>query len=896
MPERRRRGGLVLLFLSTMVLHALSVTQAAARVVGIVFDDSGSMTHYIQSPTFGVQLLLSTLDGRAGNDRVFTVRLSEIMRAFGTPNGLSLPPGGVTAGNVAAWLRNGRGPVGRQEAIGTEDLHQRTINDIATNWPHAVSNTPYEAIEVMLDRLTTEVQDGEEAFLVILTDGEFSDPPDVNRVRQSYARYWDRLMARKARLTVEFLLIAPSRPELVGLVDQQGVRGLLLEMFNGAADGSAGGRYDITNLGDLQEALKDIIARVWSIDRRQQAHLIKPGGSGIAFETPLSVTRLIAVGTALDPARAPRLTPVPAGVVETRHLTSMMRLPDMQPPLTGQRLVGDTTQLRMQPALSPGNHTVSFDRPVGQDVFLLFETNARVELTVTRPNGTPARRQGDSFLLARGESYRLEARLVDNRGGAGPVPVELSTMPHRPDVSVALDTQGGPRTVALQIEPGHALASGTLTSDAIGTITARAQARLEGFVSPPSNPVSLQIVDAGVGFSQSVEPAETCADCAPGEVRVTIAGDGQPRPVAEVTVTPMTPIEGRAKLDLSGLPAGFTASWPDGSPIPPGAEVPLKGGQPIRLRLGLAHPEQAAGGVPLKLRVIAQDPLSGSAEVALRLRPMVPAARLVLTGHSAGGPDTPLPLSGENLTDGGAMLDFSLTGALKAPAPAETEASGGSSLLWFAPVLVNGYTLQLEPRSRFLCLCFLGLGPRDRMVTLRWRHSGGLQEAAATGNLRLALGRAETALSCGAILLLLLLLLWLLLAVITTLRTRRFPRGSVAEIAEGRQLPRHADLRGRNFTFLRSLLPWRAFRLAPPHERTTVEGLTIEARGGGGTVLLGLTDGDFRVVRLGDSAAELRVLNPRLERLPVIWNDEIERRQYGKVLIRLLSAMPTAIS
>ena len=56
-------------FLSLLVF--ITVTHcASARVIGILFDDSGSMAPRIQLPTFGAQLLISTLDGRAGKDRL----------------------------------------------------------------------------------------------------------------------------------------------------------------------------------------------------------------------------------------------------------------------------------------------------------------------------------------------------------------------------------------------------------------------------------------------------------------------------------------------------------------------------------------------------------------------------------------------------------------------------------------------------------------------------------------------------------------------------------------------------------------------------------------------------------------------------------------------------------
>jgi hypothetical protein len=886
------RRGLTALLAGLWIATCLHA--ASARVIGIVFDDSGSMAPYINSPTFGVQLLLSTLDGRDGQDRVYTLRFSHLMAVLGSGDTLPGPRVGVQANNIAEWLRGARGPVVTREQLTTEALHQRAIDDIAAQWPHAGGGTPYEPIEVMLDQLVRDARPGEQAFLVILTDGELNNPPDLARVRRSYTAYRAALAAKQATLKVDFLLIAPSLPGRVALVEQQGVRPLMLEMFNGAADGSSGGRYDITDLGQMQDALKDIIARIWSTDRAQQARLITPTGNTVGFETPLSVTRIIAVGTALDPQQPPSVTQRPAGVVEERDIKSAMHQADTQPPLSGMLLRGKTTQLRFQPSLSPGRHEVGFDRAVGQDVFLLFQTAARVELSVVRPDGSPARREGSTYVLARGEPYRLEARLVDVSAGGGPAAVELSTLPHHADVSVALETPGAPQNLALQIEPGKALASGRLVADTTGAIEARAQVRLEGFVSPPSDPVRINVVDGATAFQTRIEPAEACPDCAPDEVRVTVAGDGRPRPAAQVILTPKVPLAGSATLDLSGVPKDVVLNWPDGRVIAPGAEVALEDGKDVRFALTVSRPESMPPRSAVRIRVVPREPLSGTGEVALTVHLNVPTAHLVYTSHSGGDASKPMVMSGANLTAGGLFLDFGLTDALKAPAPGEVEIASPSGLLWFPPVAVNGYTLHVEPRSSFLCLCLLALEPADRLITVRWRLPDGTQEATADARLQLALGPIEVAWSCGAIVLMIFLLIWLLLAILTTIRTRRFPRGSLAEVAERRQLSKHVDLRGRNLTFLRALLPWRAFRLASPHERTTVEGLVIEARGGGGTILVPLTTTDFRVIRLGESASEMRETNPRLERVPVIWNDEIELWQSGRIMVRLLRTMPSA--
>src|ERR1043166_4584912 len=65
-----------------LLAACLAPLEAAGRTIGLIFDDSGSMKDNIQLPTFGVQLLVATLDGREGHDRLFSIRLSQFNDAF----------------------------------------------------------------------------------------------------------------------------------------------------------------------------------------------------------------------------------------------------------------------------------------------------------------------------------------------------------------------------------------------------------------------------------------------------------------------------------------------------------------------------------------------------------------------------------------------------------------------------------------------------------------------------------------------------------------------------------------------------------------------------------------------------------------------------------------------
>ena len=150
-----RLAALLALWLATATVFAI---PAEARVVGIVFDDFGSMVSRIQVPTFGAQLLVSTLDGHADQDRLFTLRLSQVLAALGSHGQLTnLPPGGVTADSVRGWLAQARAP--------------------------ALTEVP----------LASQAQ--QQAVLVILTDGKFEPDPDAARAAGSFRRYAERLAA-----------------------------------------------------------------------------------------------------------------------------------------------------------------------------------------------------------------------------------------------------------------------------------------------------------------------------------------------------------------------------------------------------------------------------------------------------------------------------------------------------------------------------------------------------------------------------------------------------------------------------------------------------------------------------------------------------------------------------
>ncbi len=623
------------------------------------------------------------------------------------------------------------------------------------------------------------------------------------RVQASYDRYKDRLSAKHAILHVEFLLIAPGAPETIAAVQKQGVRAALLNTFNGTQTGSS---YEVTSLTQLTDALKNVIADTAGTDRALQGRYISASGSDLIINTPLSITRLVSVATAVVPPVAQLRTQFPHAL-DVRHLDSAMLKADTA--LPGQQLRGRTEQMRFQPALEPGRHVLSYDRPVGDNVFLLFETAATVSLQILQADGHEAPRDGDTYVLTKDAPYTLAASLNDVVNNAL-VTVSLNAVQGSADFAATVETPPTSRVIALATDVPANRATAPLSFATLGSASVRAQARLEGLVSALSNPLAIRVIDSAVTFHTDITAVETCAACAPGELQSTMGSAQTPRAVATILMTPNATTAGTATLDLSGMPNALSLVRPDGTVMHDRDEIPISNGVPLRFDLFM---NQAGGKIPERLpfmiKIVAKAPLTGEATAEGTVIPKVPEAALRYTSHSGGGPDTLFRLSGNDLLNNAKprnqlVLNFALENAIepanKMPSADEFSVQWDNWMLSGSP-MVEKYAVHLPPTSSWWCLCFL-YWDVQHAVTVRWRGPTGLQTAEASAPFAVETTTPEMYGSCGRILIVIFLLLWLLLALLSTIRARRFPRGSVSEVTEGRQLPRHLDLRHWNFTFL----------------------------------------------------------------------------------------------
>lgn len=842
------------------VLIVLIVPAAAsARVIGIVFDDSGSMAPRIHLPTFCVQLLASTLDAGSGKDRLLTIRLSQLS-------------GGVV-----------------EENIGTPEALQRTVENIRRSWARAHGGTPYAPIELMLQAIVQRLKPEEIGTLVILTDGQIDRPPPFAEMQRAFARLKQELDAKRASIDVEFMLIAvgPDRDVVRRAVNDQRVRAALLEQFNGnrqERDGRLVGEHEVTDIRDLFDNMKKIVARISGTDVARIGAYVSYSNNTVTIDTPLSVTRMVSVVKAVnaEPRNGEARGFRPS---QTFRVGSGMDAQDRA--LPNQVFRSSTEQMSFRPALEPGRHAISFDTPVADNVFLVFETNARVEMTVVDDKGVEARRdQSDAYVLARNRDYRLVEVLVDETAQGRRV-VPLSSLTGQTIFTATIDEPGGGRRILpMTIAPAENRAVAAYRPDKLGVFVARGRAQLEGFVSPLSKPVQMKVIEGTLTVQSTVLPSQPCSDCPADTIRSTIGHDAGSVDVATIEITPKGDSPGSAILDVSGVPHGLSLLDQSGNVVAGGAGVNLAPDQPMRFRLVRAArppPDVVDKTVPLTIRLRGEQTMTGEHTIQRSVSIMVPKVRLTYAGHRGGTDDGDrLIVSGTDLSGAKSSLDFKVENALD-PVTPENFKLTSSAWLFGVDWKVAGDRLTAVPAARYWCMCFLWIDRGDHDINVAYSGADGIQNATATATLDVQPTLREIIFGCLALLLLVLGLVWAIGAIFNALAARRFPGDSFMEIDEGQQVSRKVSLRGRNWTFLRALL-WPIF--GRPDERRVVEGLDLTA---GNRLLLLRVGRDSEDLNVrGEWLSERFSVNEKLERLlfNLNWQETVQKKGPPTLSIR----------
>jgi hypothetical protein len=797
-----------------LLLGSSLAAPAQARTIGLVFDNSASMQPRIHLPSFGVQLLASTLDGRAGHDRLFSIRLSETS---------------VT-----------------EHDLRTEVLIGNAIDTIRRRWTENLHpSTPYTPVDLMLQKLVRETARGEEAYLLVVTDGEFNSPlpPSPQQMRAAYEAYKRQIAGP---LQVMFLFIDRDG-KLRPIADTQQVYSTMVNVFGG--DPKEDVRF-VTREDQLKDALVHFVSKISGTDLDRNNTVMRRAGNAIDLDLPFSVTRMISMGIGRDVNPPPALQP-PAFAAERLRFNPSMARADAEFPT---RLYGEVTQLRMEPALGTGRHRVEFSGPVGEETVLLFRSEIGLTWKLMDGDNEVASGPGVRIELSQGRKHKIVVQVQDRIAGADVVPP--SRIPNAV-VTVTIIGPGGSTTV-LNPAPSDRdkgfVAEHVFSSE--GSHDVRATLRLPGFVTSRTESVSVNVVPRTLDLTMRVGRTESCPSgttCPDEAIPVKVQPASAPAaPVGhiEVTGTPPRGRTGQFRLDINNLPDGLQLMGPDAHPVRPESTYDIVAGRTVRFEIVRPvrwRPSFGAAPVNTTVKALAVQPLEGEANVAFRILPNMPDPILNYRGHDQDR-DGQLPLSlevagAERSRQG---FDFTIENALDLPTERNLTASFDSGVVGlFSKAEIrlpqpgasgaSGYAFSVHPQVSWWCQCLLGLAlsaglSSDALVTVTYNPHDGRPPVFAQAPLRMSVGSWSVAAlwsGCLWLVLLVLVIAYLLRIIYALLVAHRFPVTSRFYIFEfGHIEPLAKKVRNSFFSDLCSALMLRI-----PRHRYQLDSLIVEADG-----------------------------------------------------------------
>lgn len=876
---------------------AFAAAPADAKIVGLLFDDSGSMRGKSHLPSFGAQMLAAVIDGRPDHDRFLAIRLSDFVKPYSSDRQFRsssirtpFPLSSIGPDNVGQLVSGLRGPAVSPLVLDPPQRHQGVINDIADSWPNVLDGmpTPYAPLEILLEMMSRAVRPGEPAFLVVISDGDFTQhdtnrPPPADQLRRSYQTYRQRF---PAGLRAHFLLIDSEKGMVESTVQQQAVRSTLLDVINGDPND---GRYTVDSFDALSAALRKIVAEISSMDVTQSGSYIRKLDNRIELNTPLSVNRLVTVSIADKAMPLPTVVQTDFAASRSRDLTIAMREADSAWRQSQPR--GQIRHYTPDPALPPGTYSFLYDHPVNAQSDLLVDTNARLDIEIVDPaqGVIPPDANGVVRVLAK-RDHQIRLVLTDHLAGRSQRVGHPGVLK---DAQPRLFLKGGGRRDDLPVlpSPADAALAGTLPALAVGRYEVFGSLRLPGFSSFGARPVIIDAIDGTVSLAVRIQPAEACPfpECGPSDLPTSLRPSDDAVTLGRVVLAASAASEGTAVIALGGDSEGIEIRGADGTVhgrraefrVGPEATPPsfvlvrTHAWRERLLRRGLAPQE-------LSVTAQVQPPLDGSATAAATVRPFVQPVSVELRTEQGGTVGAePMPIDARSLLDGSRRFLLEVANSHD-PVTLDTVKTGTSRWPVAVAAEMVGDRVQLVPHLPWWCHCFLGLAAGETVVDVAFSGFQGLQAGTARLAFRTDPSAADILFGCAGLLSVLLVSAWLAGTIVAYTRARRFPQGSSLEICERGDLPRYVRLRRSNHTLFRAAL-W--FVLGIPHEVRREWSLVMRASPEGAELLFTGTWPDYYLERLGQKLEEIVPTPTRKDAIRIYWDDEL--REPGQTGVRI---------
>lgn len=618
------------------VLLTISLSQPVkARVVGVMFDDSRSLAPTFNTTLYAAKLLISLLPP---DDRAFAVRVSNPSRVE------ALPVDTVKA---------------RQESLA-----------LLEDWQAKGLKTPVGALTKLLREVARETRPGEEASLILLTDGEFDpDPPPA--VMDELQTLRDGFRGRILR--VFFVSINPANAPRSGkykgvtfreIIQRQGIARKLTELFGrpGAFDDT----IEVQSSSALYRQLTDIVGELLGADPTvRNDREMAVAGNSIRLTLPFPVDGLGIVLPDAPRGAAPNLVAVETADKakfdkgRADSLTVAMARPDNS---DWPQLASTIARYFPTNPLPAGDVRLIFDRPIGGRATPILHSRITPRWTLGVNDVQWSDNDGmlGAMVAAAGQKAVLRVVLADDaRQGA---PVAPSSLRERP--TVILRSRGQPDRELTRDE-----ASGAFVTTLDFPVRPETEQypqnfqiilRFPGYYQSNGAPLRVEVkppVALGVSAGPPAGDSAPCENCQPDVIPLVYrSGAAEPaRLVVPVVLTPsdyVGPVVWRlAEEPPKGMSIRLLA---DG--LPPllldhrngvTARVQRPGADQFKLEISVAGPDltrdlvvpKVVASIPAADKPVTVAPLGG-----LSIKILVPPLVVMRADNSSISPAEPLTL------------------------------------------------------------------------------------------------------------------------------------------------------------------------------------------------------------------------------------------------------------
>lgn len=721
---------------------------AHAKVVGIVFDDSGSMVRSYQTALYTLQVLLASLPEE---DRVYMVRMSAPTEPI---------------------------------KIDLQQDRQRLLSAIK-QWPAPKGWTPYVAVRTLLNTVQQEIKPGEKGIVLVITDGEFLQNPGDGRFTVNNVNLKNAVAAKPCteslpcsselkkayqsfkqqaggRVEAFFVTLAsdPAKAEsLRKLVEQQGVRPQLLEVFNGS---SANGAFEVAERSDIYPTFTRIASRLLESDAGD-GNAASWSGDGVEFQSPLPIKRLTLIRSGTEKS-------IPPAIGKTSFKTSADTIDQLHVAMakgdavSSEALVGKVSNISFTtPLEAHTKHRIAFDgKQQGQGI-LILSVDAELKVQIAGADGQQLQPAADGvYQVNAGQTVQFAAWL---ESGGQSERVDLCQLG---GIQFNIHSAFHPKQLGMDVKCDAAKRTVNFDTGISGVGTIAISAALKDYLNARANDFIINVREVRTtSLTLQDEPGPDCPQCQ--AQAIGLAYKDQPGEEVMLKIAPETQDDvGPLEYQLEGkIPAGVKLRSTSGVAIESGASVLIAPGEKINVSYTSDYQADEKSSFTLVAR--AQSPWAAKASITLTTLPETVPLEIVWLGSSLPGQDkSPVELPLASLQDE-QPLAFGVRGLRAGLDRDHLQATASSQRLPVDVELGDGNTFNVRPRYWF-CDCFTQTGETD----LRVEYNNPKTRQSASTSLRLDIVPSSLISRCWQEVLLALLLLLLLLKFICLMRTSRF--------------------------------------------------------------------------------------------------------------------------